>query len=171
MRQLTGFIADWPKLYEQAYRALKPGGWFEIDDFVGMGCDDSSIPKDSYLFRWFDLWVEAMATVGRDVPRTHKDGLVNTGFESVVYHPFKIPIGPWAKEKSEKELGVYMRQHFLDGAESISLAVMTRFLKWEKKDVDKLLDGFRKELMNKSYHCHSQLHCSYGRKPLEEEKN
>lgn len=120
------------------------------------------------MFKWFDLWVEGIAKVGREVPRNHKDELVDAGFESVVYHPVKIPIGLWPKVKSEKELGMYMRQHLSDGAESISLAVLTRFLGWEKPEVDTFLAGFRADLRNGKYHGYSQLHATYGRKPEKE---
>ena len=33
MRNLSGFIKDFPKLYAQALEHLKPGGWFEYQDY------------------------------------------------------------------------------------------------------------------------------------------
>lgn len=165
IRQLTGFINDWPKLYAQAFRVLKPGGYFECSDLIGLGCDDGSVPKDSDMFRWTDLWVEGMTKAGRLVPKSHKDGLVSTGFESVLHRSQKIPIGTWAREASGKEIGFYMRQQLIEGAESITLAVLTRFLGWSKADVDKLLAGVRKELRIARYHGYVCFYTTYGRKP------
>lgn len=168
IRQLTGFIGDWPKLYAQALRVLKPGGYFEAEDFFGIGCDDSSIPEDSYIFKWSSLWYEAVTSAGRKIVSSHKDALLATGFEEVVYRLIKIPIGIWAKEESRKEIGVYMRQQLVEGGESISLAVLTRFLGWSKEEVDLLLAGFRRDLRVGRYHGYSNLHVTYGRKPEKE---
>lgn len=165
IRQLTGFISDWPKIYAQAFRVLKPGGYFEADDFLGIDCDDSSLPKDSFLSRWFGLWSEGIRRTGKQLPSSHTDGLVNAGFESVVHQSIKVPIGTWAKEESDKEIGLYMRQQLVEGCESISLAVLTRFLGWSKEEVDVFLGGFRRELRAGRYHAHTNLYTTYGKKP------
>lgn len=165
IRQLTGFIGDWPKLYAQALRVLKPGGYFEAQDILGIGCDDSSVPKDSTLFRWFNLWIEAVRKAGMEAVGSHKEALIGAGFDDVVYRLIKIPIGTWAKEVSGKEIGVYMRQQLIEGGESISLALMTRFLGWTKQEVDLLLAAFRRDLRMGRYHGYGLLHTTYGRKP------
>lgn len=168
IRQLTGFISDWPKLYAQALRVLKPGGYFEAVDFLGIACDDSSVPEDSYMFRWSKLWSDGVSGAGMAVVSSHKDALVTAGFEGVVYRAVKVPIGTWAKEESGKEIGMYMRQQLVEGGESITLAVMTRFLGWSKEEVDLLLVGLRRDLRAGKYHAYTNLHITYGRKPEKE---
>lgn len=149
---------------------LKPGGYFEAQDFLGIGCDDSSVPKDSTLFRWFDLWTEAVGKAGKVIVGSHKEGLISAGFDDVVYRLIKIPIGTWAKEASGKEIGVYMRQQLIEGGESITMAVMTRFLGWSKQEVDLLLAAFRKDLRTARYHGYNSVHTTYGRKPEKKEE-
>lgn len=121
------------------------------------------------MFKWFDLWAEGIRRAGRQLPSSHADALVSAGFENVVYRPVKIPIGTWAKEESGKEIGLYMRQHLVEGGESIVLAVLTRFLGWTKQEVDMLLVGLRRDLGVGRYHGYSILHCTYGQKPKKEE--
>ncbi|KAK5657918.1 hypothetical protein OQA88_2467 [Cercophora sp. LCS_1] len=47
IRHMTSSIKDWPRLLSQAYKALKPGGWVEIQDlrFV-LKCDDGTLEPD-----------------------------------------------------------------------------------------------------------------------------
>lgn len=120
------------------------------------------------MFRWFDLWAEGIKRAGKQLPDSHADGLVSAGFANVVYRRIKIPIGLWAKEESGKEIGLYMRQHFIEGGESIALAVLTRFLGWSKEEVDMLLVSFRRDLMIGRYHGYTRFHCTYGQKPEKE---
>ena len=37
VRYMQGAIADWPRLYREMYRALKPGGWFQHLETIEIG--------------------------------------------------------------------------------------------------------------------------------------
>ena len=51
-RQLFGAIADWPALYGQAFRVLKPGGYLEsFESSVDIKSDDGSIQEGDILYR------------------------------------------------------------------------------------------------------------------------
>lgn len=167
IRQLIGFIDDWSKIYEQAMRVLKPGGVLEISDFMGLGSDDNTLPAESTMMKWCMMWMEGITTAGRKIlTHEHSKQLPKFGFEGVKYESIKIALGTWPKIKAEKDLGFYMRQHMIDGCESISLAVFTRFLGMDRDGVRNINNKFKKDLTNRSYHSYTNFHITYGMKPL-----
>lgn len=167
VRQLCGFISDWPKLYKQAFRILKPGGILEIQDFFSLQCEDGSLPEGSNMARWVDLVLSGLRASGREIlTKEHAAELTKVGFERTKYDPVNIPVGAWPADKSGKELGLLMRHHMLEGVEGISLALFTRILGWSKGDLDTLLYGVRQEIKDRKYRISSNLHVTYGRKPL-----
>ncbi|KAL7276562.1 hypothetical protein RUND412_000442 [Rhizina undulata] len=171
LRNMAGFIYDWPKLYRQAFKALKPGGWIEVQDFCDFfGSDDDSVPETSFMYRWAEEWQKGSLMTGREwkniAPGIAK-ALEEVGCVDVEEKLIKFPIGRWPKEKRAKELGIYWRQQCLDGAEAFTLALFTRVLGWEKEAVDDFLVGLRADLKNPKYHARSKFYCTYGRKPDE----
>ncbi|RYO77312.1 hypothetical protein DL766_003396 [Monosporascus sp. MC13-8B] len=66
MRYLLGSIQDWPRLFKQAYAALKPGGYIESyesePDFTS---DDGTVKPDSALRKWTTLFTEAGRKLNR----------------------------------------------------------------------------------------------------------
>ncbi|RDW77903.1 hypothetical protein BP5796_05755 [Coleophoma crateriformis] len=72
-RMLFTAIKHWPRLYEQAYQNLKPGGWIEVDEHESdINSDDDSVLKAQDLKDWFKLVAEACAKLGRDSNIAHK---------------------------------------------------------------------------------------------------
>ncbi|KAL7265844.1 hypothetical protein RUND412_011629 [Rhizina undulata] len=169
LRNMAAFVSDWPKLYRQAFQALRPGGWIEVQDFCEIfSTDDGSLPATSALTCWSENFEKATVTAGNQwnsvAPRI-KDHLRDVGCIDIGEMLIKLPIGRWQRGKWEKELGTYWRQVYFDGAEAYSLAPFTRILGWEKKTVDEFLVGFYKDLRNPKYHTYSKFYCTYGRKP------
>ncbi|KAL7267258.1 hypothetical protein RUND412_010162 [Rhizina undulata] len=170
IRHMAGHIADWPKLYEQAFKALKPGGWIEVQD----GCDyfssdDGSVLPTSYYSQFSVNFEKVSLLLGKQwnsVARAAKQGLKDVGCVQVVDKLIKLPLGRWAKGDHEKELGMYWRQHCLDGAEAYTMAPFTRVLGWEKKAVDQFNVGFSADMKNPKFHAYSKFYFTYGRKPL-----
>ena len=47
LRYMQGAIDDWPRLYRQMYRALKPGGWFQhLEPDLDMFCENPDVKVD-----------------------------------------------------------------------------------------------------------------------------
>ncbi|KAL7267333.1 hypothetical protein RUND412_010085 [Rhizina undulata] len=168
LRFMAGFIYDWPKLYRQAFKALKPGGWIEIHDFCEyFSADDDSLPPDNVPAKWLEYWNESATNNGREcetVPPKIAEALKDAGCVDVTENMLKLPIGRWAKGKLEKDLGTYWRQFILDSAEATSLA-FTRTFGWEKKRVDEFVVDIHAAIKNPNYHMYSKFYCTYGRKP------
>ena len=50
LRLMIGSIGDWPGLYKEIFRCLKPGGWLEHTEYdCDVTSDDSSQPADAAL--------------------------------------------------------------------------------------------------------------------------
>lgn len=51
-RTLSGSVKDWPKLHEQAFKALKSGGILEVQEpAVWAWSDDGTLKDDSYYMQ------------------------------------------------------------------------------------------------------------------------
>ncbi|KAL7272621.1 hypothetical protein RUND412_004567 [Rhizina undulata] len=170
IRSMAGFLYDWPKLYRQTYKALRPGGWIEVQDFGDIfSTDDDSLPPDSILTRWIDNWDKASIQNGREwATAIHgvAKSLREVGCVDVEEKVIKLPVGRWPKGKHEKEIGMYWRQVYIDSAEAVTLTYMRSF-GWSKEQVQDFVVELDAALKNPRYHTYSKMFCTYGRKPEE----
>ena len=95
IRWMTGSIADWPELFKQAYRTLKPGGWLEsYESSPVVLSDDDTIPKDSPMGQWPELWFEAGNKMGQTFRILEDDiqmkAMQAAGFVDVKEKMFKV---------------------------------------------------------------------------------
>lgn len=77
---------DFPRLFQQAYDSLSPGGWFEIVDFTaGIFSDDESTEKSPHLLEWRDRLIEASRVFGKPlgVSSQYSHWMTQTGFANV----------------------------------------------------------------------------------------
>ena len=95
-------IADWPKLMRQTFEHTKPGGWAEFQDFdIQYYSEDGSLKKEHSMLQWNTTLLDASADLGREpnpgpkLPGWMKDA----GFENVTHARFRLPVGPWPKDK------------------------------------------------------------------------
>ncbi|KAL7269872.1 hypothetical protein RUND412_007443 [Rhizina undulata] len=170
LRNMAGYVYDWDKLYEQAYKALKPGGWIEVQDFSDIfSCDDGSLPKDAAIVVWLEHWAEAVKKLGREwnnVAPEVAGKLRQLGCVTVDQKLIRLPFGRWTKDPHQKEVGAYWRLQTIQGAEAITMALFTRVLGWSKERVDEFVIKVDKDLKNSSFHTYSKFYCTYGRKPF-----
>lgn len=99
---MVAAIRDWPKLVSQAYQHTKPGGWAEFQDFDALYySEDGSMAADSVVSSWVKTWTDATDDMGLDSrPGSKLEGwLQNAGFQNIKAEKFRVPIGPWPKDK------------------------------------------------------------------------
>ncbi|KAH7146626.1 hypothetical protein B0J13DRAFT_621590 [Dactylonectria estremocensis] len=53
LRHMALAIKDMPRLLEQAYKALKPGGWIDLQDFLYITHSDDGSKPDDYKYDEF----------------------------------------------------------------------------------------------------------------------
>ncbi|KAJ6015415.1 hypothetical protein N7540_010006 [Penicillium herquei] len=93
IRDLGGSIADWPRLLEQAYTNLKPGGWIELQEFeVTLKSDNDSLRLAPTLCEFLGRLQQASEAFHRpmNIAEGHRQGLVEAGFEDVRDEVYKV---------------------------------------------------------------------------------
>ncbi|KAB5516968.1 S-adenosyl-L-methionine-dependent methyltransferase [Coniochaeta sp. 2T2.1] len=161
-------IKDWPRLLNRAYDAIKPGGWIELQElrFV-VQCDDDSCPQDYGYRRFTELCLEGFRTFGIDPLSMERNAelLRESGFQDVQENVWKVPIGVWPRDPKLKKAGLYNRAMLYDALQAVSLAPLTRGLKWAPQEVEVFLVEVRKSLLDSSVHTYLTFHAVYGQKP------
>jgi hypothetical protein len=92
---MGGSIADWPRLFKQAYDHLAPGAWIEVTDSEAWAStDDDSLPETSVFAEYQRLLDEASTKFGRklNIALHHKQALIDAGFQDVVDEVRKVSI-------------------------------------------------------------------------------
>jgi hypothetical protein len=125
------------------------------------------MPPDCNLVRWCDLMMEAATNLGRplDTCARAKEMMEDAGFVDIVRIPFKWPTNQWPKEKKYKELGMWVQENFVSGAEAMSLALFTRGLGWTLDEVRVFVGLVRNDMRDQKIHAYWPLYVVYGRKP------
>lgn len=132
-------------------------------------CNDGTLPSDSNLVKWHTLMHEGGAAAGfpLDAISNVAQMMKQAGFEDVVALPIKWPINTWPKDKQNKVVGLWARENFTWGCESMSLALFTRALGWAADEVAVFMAQVRADLKNRKYHAYWNFWAIYGRKPYD----
>ena len=114
VRTLVGNIKDWDRLYQQAFKALKPGGYLEHhENSVRMRAEDDSFADDSPLGVWHTVFWQSGEKLGQTFKVVDDDvqpvGMKKAGFEEVTTRDWKCPVTPWPKDKKMKAIGSYTK--------------------------------------------------------------
>ncbi|KAF6219056.1 hypothetical protein HO133_005600 [Letharia lupina] len=168
VRYLVAAIADWPKLMRQALEHTKPGGWAEFQDFdVTYYSEDGSLKEEHDVSKWITTLINAANGFGRDAcPGSKLEGwMKDAGFAGVQNEKFRLPIGPWAKDKHLKTVGAWNLAQIEAGIEGFTLRLFTQFLGWKPEEVQVLLANVRKDLRDPRIHAQLDFHVAYGQKP------
>jgi len=167
-RLLLASISDYPRLFQQAFSALKPGGYMEMHDVdPGFESDDSSIPDGSSALQWSTLFFEACEKIGHSIPSPseYKALMEDAGFVDVQLKLLKRPSNVWPKDRTLKRIGLYTLTNHLNGLHAFTIGPFTRVLEWSPAEVEILLAKCRKEWRDMSIHAYQRVIFVYGRKP------
>ncbi|KAH7177019.1 S-adenosyl-L-methionine-dependent methyltransferase [Dactylonectria macrodidyma] len=168
IRHMTSSIRDWSKLVSQAYRALKPGGWIEVQElrFV-LECDDGTLRPDSQVLDFLNNVKDGLAAFNVDLLGMEKNQqrIRDAGFVRIDEQVLKVPLGVWPRDRKLKTIGLYNRSMIYDGLHGISMGPFTRGLKWSPEEVEVYLVGVRRGLMDSSQHGYIPFHVVIGQKP------
>ncbi|TDZ15180.1 Secondary metabolism regulator LAE1 [Colletotrichum orbiculare MAFF 240422] len=167
-RTLAGCILDWPKLVDNVYANINPGGWVEFQDWdIAYYSDDGTMTEEHESWKMADRLGKLCAQIGREpcpgpkLPQWVKD----SGFVNVTQKKYKVPIGPWAKDPYFKKIGEMNLIQILEGLEAYNLRLLTGVAGWTKEEVHLLLAQVRKELTSSKFHSHMVFHVVYAQKP------
>ncbi|KAF2010609.1 S-adenosyl-L-methionine-dependent methyltransferase [Aaosphaeria arxii CBS 175.79] len=171
VRGLTGCVRDWPYLYEQAYKHLKPGGYFEHLEF---SIDTNADPNNpAHAHQMYTQFSNSILSLGDNrtgmtfrTIRHMKSYMLAAGFVDVEEHRFVWPIGPWPSDPHLKDMGRWGERNWADGIEGWVIALYTRVLGWTYEEVQGFVKEFRKVIKDRKNHFWHEVRCVYGRKPF-----
>ncbi|SMY26882.1 unnamed protein product [Zymoseptoria tritici ST99CH_1A5] len=169
-RLMNGFsIKSWPFFYEQAYKSMLPGGWVENQEFdLAFMSDDGSLSPSSATQQWLDLWnlgISNLGLTGRCDPEYMAREMAAAGFVNVSIRAYKMPIGPWPKDKRLRQAGLLFLVGYLEGLSGLSLRTFTYGLGWGVEEMEVLLAKVRTEVKSKKLHCYVPVYVVTGQKP------
>ena len=102
LRYLAAALKDWPRLASQCFEHTAPGGWTEIQDFdLQYYSEDGSMTNNHSIKQWIDYCIRAAKDFGREPQPGLKAErhLKEAGFVNVGHSKYRLPIGPWARDK------------------------------------------------------------------------
>lgn len=150
-------------------RAIKPGGWVELQElrFVFQS-DDGPCPSDYACARFSDYCREGFRAFGVDPMTVERNAqlIADAGFTNVAERVWKVPIGPWPRDPKLKTAGVYNRAVLVASLQAVSMAPLTRGLKWTPAEVELFLVDVRQSLQNDAIHAYLTFHAAYGQKAV-----
>ncbi|KAI9370121.1 methyltransferase [Aspergillus egyptiacus] len=167
-RELEGFIRDHDRVFSEAFRCLKPGGYFEIASIeVNSFSDDGTHLKAKCLLEGIKHVHEASRKFGKDMltAETWKARFEKIGFVNVTEEVYKLPQSPWPKDPKLKELGRYHQVNVFEAIPPYVYALFTRYLGWQRPEIEALVAGMRQELKDPSIHIYTKTRVVYGQKP------
>lgn len=155
-RMLVGAMSNPASIFRKAFDNLKPGGWLEMQDVCLPTCDDNSIPGDSPYQQWIDLQYKALRSVGRewDWAMKYKEMMEEAGFRNVEQKVFKWPQNTWPKATHFKQLGAISIANLDGGLEGFSLRPFSGLLGMGREEIEVLLAGVRKDMVNSRIHAY-----------------
>lgn len=153
-RMLDCCFTDGPRLFRQAFDALRPGGWIEFQDAsMPIRADDGTMDGTAWA-DWVDKFMDAMQKLGRDsaAPEKYAQWARDAGFINVTRLDFKWPQNGWPKNPALKELGRWHLINTLDGLHGFTVRPFTAVLGMSVEEVELLLMNVRKDIANRRIH-------------------
>ncbi|KAL2218200.1 S-adenosyl-L-methionine-dependent methyltransferase [Thermoascus aurantiacus ATCC 26904] len=168
-RELNGFVADYDRLFSQAFKHLKSGGYLEMQsaEVHLYPNEKESEEKGKYTLMLTQYVNEAAEKFGKSFKQIHlwKEKMEKAGFVDVREVQYKLPTGRWPKDPKLKEIGKYQQVQHIQGVDSYSFALLSRVLGWSKEEIQVFCARVKNELKDPSVHLYSIVHFVYGKKP------
>ncbi|KAF2014471.1 S-adenosyl-L-methionine-dependent methyltransferase [Aaosphaeria arxii CBS 175.79] len=168
IRGLSGGINDWDKLIRQCYDNIQPGGWLEFQEpEAWVLSDDDTIDRAPNMRQWQELVNEAAAKFSKEIRVASglKEKMAAAGFVDLHEKMVKVPIGPWAKDPKQKEIGRYQREHMAMGIEPYTFGFIGKVLGWSEEECKIITAKVINEVRDRSLHLYLRFFFVYGRKP------
>lgn len=115
--------------------------------------------EDSVLQVWGSNLARAARKSGRKsgIMHTMQESIEKAGFTDVHIKNYKLPIGPWPRDKQLKEAGAANFRHLSEGMEGYCMWLLTKFgepAPWSMEEVIVYAAEARKEILDPRNHCY-----------------
>lgn len=163
--------------FNKRNRHLKPGAWFEVQEFhYTAACDDNSC-DGPFAFRDFLGFLgDGMAALGSDLHGILKseNEISEAGFENIKTKTLKCPVLPWAKTGKKSVCGHMLRESILWGLKGLARRPFGEGLGWTNIQIEMFLVDVRKSMTEVDpanglprFHVYWPFHIIYGQKPMD----
>ncbi|KAK3399751.1 S-adenosyl-L-methionine-dependent methyltransferase [Sordaria brevicollis] len=170
MRQLVGIVDDWNKLFRNAFRCCKPGGYVEsMASCVEFLSDDGSVKPGSAIDQWGKLFREGGKKFGRSFAVYEEDlqrvGMEAAGFVDIEFKDIMCPLGVWHPDKKAAERGLWYKLAGEADLEGYLNYVANVVMGWSPEETKFFAAQVRKEWNDPKIHGYFWFRVVYGRKP------
>ncbi|CCE35183.1 uncharacterized protein CPUR_02114 [Claviceps purpurea 20.1] len=168
IRYITGGIQDWTALFKEAYRCCAPGGWLQSVEYdVEFRSDDGSTALEPVLASLGELFREAGKVLNRPffVKELQQQALDEAGFVEKTVLQYKIPVGPWTKDRKFADIGRIVGAVMENDLEGITQMLWHNALQRPADEHKAWLANLQKAIRNPKVHSYMMVHVVYGRKP------
>ncbi|KAF2452763.1 S-adenosyl-L-methionine-dependent methyltransferase [Lineolata rhizophorae] len=166
---LNACIGDWKKFLGQCFDNIKPGGYIEAKEAdTTSTSDDGSYPATCALYKLQETIRSAMDSLGMTMraPAQLKQWFAEAGFVDVEEQTFKLPFNAWPRDPELKDIGRLQLVQYLEALAPYALGTLVDVLKWERSEMDALVEQAKMDLRNTRFHGYNTLRVVVGRKPL-----
>ncbi|KKY17443.1 putative umta [Phaeomoniella chlamydospora] len=169
-RELLGSVPDWVELYRKAYRALKPGGWFDqAEPSLFFVSDHIKLSEDHPYPQWGKRMKEAGEKAGMrfDIGQHIKEWLEEAGFINVQEKRMAWTIGGWAKDKHLREIGQWNQVRLDIGVRDFCSRRFTNNMGWKPEEVEVFCAKLRAAFRDPKLYGYQWAYFVCGQRPLE----
>ncbi|KAK6840877.1 hypothetical protein PG987_001737 [Apiospora arundinis] len=173
MRAMLSCFTDHRAMIRKIYENLRPGGWFESQDFnfdlVPADAATEVLLANSYLQQWNKLIVDGMKELGRDlhVATNYAQWLKDAGFVDVQQKLLLCPLNPWPRNRREQEIGLYFETNSVESLEGLGVKILTR-RGMPVEEIQTWVARVEQDIMNRQMHIYTSVYVIYGRKPWDD---
>lgn len=178
IRGLYGCVSDWDRLYSQAFQHLSPGGYIEqVEASPYIQSDDGS-HENTKMNECGVIAQQAGKKFGKSLNTLNEmeTGMIKAGFVDVTVRTFKLPVGPWAKDRHLKTVGKYLRLAWEESLEMWCMFLFTNVMgvcqllcplmndspandaQWSREAVELFLMEIRRELYDSKIHAYNLVY-------------
>ncbi|KAF2755244.1 UMTA methyltransferase family protein [Pseudovirgaria hyperparasitica] len=170
VRGLAGCATSWINFYQQALKALKPGGYIEHMEYDAKVFSFTSGPTDPEN-HGFDTLMDNLIDCGKkhgrrfDIANELASNMQAAGFVDIIDKAHVWPIGLWPKNARLKNIGRWNVRNWEDSMESWCLALFTRDLGWTYEEVQQHIRQVKAAVHNRRLRNYQEVRVIYAKKP------
>ncbi|EGO58690.1 hypothetical protein NEUTE1DRAFT_120669 [Neurospora tetrasperma FGSC 2508] len=170
MRMLAGVVTDWDKLFRNAFRCCKPGGYVEsLGSGIHFLSDDGSVKEGTAMHQWGKVFGEAGKKLGRPFTVYEDDlqrkGMEAAGFVDIEFKDIQCPMGVWHPDKKAAERGLWYKIAVEEDLEGYINYLLNLVMGWTPEETKRFAAHAKKEWNDPKMHGYFWLRVVYGRKP------
>jgi SAM-dependent methyltransferase len=170
IRLLSGSIENWPQVYDQIFKHLKPGSGLleqvEIDWRPQSDSVDSRPLAESKLADWSHKIHRGFASAGKKLemdPNTTAI-LEDIGF-TVEHKAIPIALNPWPDHEHKKETARWFNLGLNQALEAMTFEPVIGVLGYPEHEVRELIERVKEDMCRREWRTYCTLHIYVARRP------